>query len=278
MQKSSSSMGTAACLLLAGLGALAVPAQSAPPGAAAASTSAPSPPMAGERDPEALAALDRMGGALRALRQFSLTSDASTEVVLDDGQKVELDGTVTYRVRAPNQLFLELASDRQQRQLIYDGKTLTVYSPRLKYYAQVDGLSATLGELVEDAASRYGIEFPLADMFLWGTDRAPKTAIRSAMHVGGGTQDGEPIDQYAFHQDGVDWQVWISKATALPVKLIITSLDDPAQPQYRARLHWDTRTPVDANAFAFTPPADASRIKLVPVAVAVAVPDADKEN
>lgn len=278
MQKSSSSMGTAACLLLAGLGALANPAQAAPPKPAATSASAPASPAAADRDPEALAALDRMGAALRALKQFSLTSDASTEVVLDDGQKVELDGTVTYRVRAPNQLFLDLASDRQHRQLIYDGKTLTVYSPKLKYYAQVDGLSASLGELVEDAASRYGIEFPLADMFLWGTERAPTSAIRSALHVGGGTQDGEAVDQYAFHQEGVDWQVWISRATALPVKLIINSLDDPAQPQYRARLHWDTKTPVDAGAFAFTPPADASRIKLVPVAVAMAAPDADREN
>ncbi|WP_122687481.1 DUF2092 domain-containing protein, partial [Pseudomonas viridiflava] len=93
---------------------------------------------------------------------FSLTSDASTEVVLEDGQKIELDGVVTYKVKAPDQLFLELRSDRQLRQLFYDGKALTVYSPRLKYYAQVDGVGATLGELVDQAAIRYGIEMPLA--------------------------------------------------------------------------------------------------------------------
>lgn len=229
-----------------------------------------------ERDPAALAALDRMGAALRALKQFSLTSDASTEIVLDDGQKVELDGVVTYKVRTPNQLFLELRSDRQLRQLIYDGKALTLYSPRLKYYAQVDGLSSTLGELVEDAATRYGIDMPLADMFLWGTDKAPKTAIRSALHIGGGTVDGEPIEQYAFKQEGVDWQLWISKTTSLPKKLVITSLDDPALPQYRAQLRWDTRTPVPATAFRFSPPADAARITLVPVAVVVT--DDGKEN
>jgi hypothetical protein len=76
----------------------------------------------------------------------------------------------------------------------------------------------------------------------------------------------------------VDWQVWISKATSLPKKLIINSLDDPAQPQYRARLAWDTRTPVPATAFQFAPPADAARIKLVPVEVAAVVPDAGQEN
>lgn len=272
MSSAISPVAWSACLLLAAMvpaahGATRVAPPAPPP---AASTDAP------ERDPEALAALDQMGAALRALKQFSLTSEASTEIVLDDGQKVELDGVVTYKVRAPNQLFLELRSDRQLRQLFYDAKALSLYSPRLKYYAQVDGVSGTLGELVEDAASRYGIDMPLADMFLWGTDKAPKTAIHSALHIGGGTIGGEPIEQYAFKQDGVDWQLWVSKATSLPKKLVITSLDDPALPQYRAQLRWDTRTAVPATAFQFTPPADVARIKLVPVAVVVT--DAGQEN
>lgn len=278
MSRSTTAISTATCLLLAGLGTLGLPLQAATPRPAAPPAASTTTAAPAERDPEALAALDRMGAALRALQQFSLTSDASTEVVLEDGQKIELDGTVTYKVKRPNQVFVALDSDRQQRHLIYDGHTLTVYAPKLKYYAQVENLDASLGELVEQAASRYDIEFPLADMFLWGTDKAPNSLIRSALHVGSGTQAGEAIEQYAFQQEGVDWQVWISKATSLPVKLIINSLDDPAQPQYRARLRWDTRTPVPASAFAFTPPADASRIKLVPVAVAVAAPETAEEK
>ncbi|WP_411851158.1 DUF2092 domain-containing protein [Stenotrophomonas sp. LGBM10] len=242
-------------------------------GASAATRTAPPAPApavaASERDPEALAALDRMGAALRALTQFSLVSDASTEVVLDDGQKIELDGKVTYKVKRPNQLFLEIRSDRQLRQLFYDGKQMSLYSPRLKYYAQADGIHATLGDLAEQVADRYGIELPLADMFLWGTDKARTDAIRGALHIGGGTVDGEAVEQYAFQQDQVDWQIWIATRTSLPRKLIITSLDDPALPQYRAELHWDTRSPVASTAFHFTPPAGASRIALVPVAVAM---------
>lgn len=259
-----------ACLLLGGvLG-----------GASSVHAAPPSPPAAGtavtDLDPEALSALDRMGAALRSLKQFTLTSEGSTELVLDNDQKIELDGVVTYKVKAPDKLFLELNSDRQLRQLFYDGNALTVYSPRLKYYAQVDGVGATLGELVDRAATRYGIELPLADMFLWGTDKAPKTNIRNALHIGGGTLDGEAVEQYAFKQDAVDWQVWISKETSLPKKLVINALDDPTQPQYRARLHWDTRTPVADTTFRFTPPVDVARIKLVPAAVAAS--DAGQEN
>jgi hypothetical protein len=221
------------------------------------------------RDPQALAALDKMGQALRSLKAFSLTSDATTEVVLDDGQKIELDEQVRYRVQQPDKLFVEISSDRKQRQVYFDGKQLVIYAPRLKYYAKADTQAHTLGELVINAAEKYGIEFPLADMFFWGTEHAPKDQIQEAAYVGPATLDSESVDQYAFRQEDADWQVWISQETSLPKKLVIISGDDPSLPQYRAQLHWDTRTPVDATVFQFSPPADAHQLKLVKTGVAV---------
>lgn len=220
-------------------------------------------------DPAALQALDKMGAALRAMKQFTVTSDSSTEYVLDSGQKVQLDGDVTYKVKQPNEFFAEVKSDRKQRQFFYDGKDLTIYSPRLKYYTTVDGVNASLREMVLGAVNDYGIELPLTDLFLWGTEYAPKGAIKGAIHVGPGSLVGERIDHYAFRQEGVDWQVWISQATSLPRKLVITSLDDPAHPQYVARLKWDTKGTLPASTFAFKPPQGASKIEFVPVAVAV---------
>jgi hypothetical protein len=229
-----------------------------------------------ERDPAALAALDRMGSALRGLRQFSLTSDTSTEVVLDTGQKVELDGTVTYKAARPTSLYVEIRSDRKLRELYFDAGKLTLHAPRLKFYASTDVKARTLGELAINAATELGIDLPMADMFFWGTEHAPKDLIQSALHVGPATLDGERTDQYAFTQPGVEWQVWISQETSLPKKLVITSVDDPALPQYRAQLHWDTRTPVSASVFKFTPPEGSSRIRLVVAEVAVAGTDQEK--
>lgn len=223
-------------------------------------------------DPVAVAALDEMGKALRALPRFTLTSDATTEIVLDSGQKIALDGKVTYKVQPPRHIFVELESDRRQRQLFYDGSTLTIYSPRLDYYASVENVGRTLDDLVITAARDYGIELPLADLFFWGTEQVPGDLLTSAIYVGAGTLDGERIDQYAFRQPGIDWQIWIAQGSSLPQKLVITSLDDPAMPQYAARLHWDTRSAVDANTFTFVPSADTARISLVPVeAVAIEV-------
>ncbi|MER2178724.1 MAG: DUF2092 domain-containing protein, partial [Stenotrophomonas maltophilia] len=91
-----------------------------------------------ERDPAALAALDRMGGALRSARQFTLTSDNSTEIVLENGQKVDLDETVTYKASRPTRLFVEIKSDRKLRELYFDAGKLTLNAPRLKLYASTD--------------------------------------------------------------------------------------------------------------------------------------------
>ena len=240
------------------------------PAFAQSGDTAPATAAASQRDPAALAALDAMGNALRGLQAFKLTTDTTRDIVLDDGQKVQLLGEVEYRVQRPNKLFVDIRSDRKQRQLIFDGRQVTLYAPRLAVYAQAATQADTIAGLIENANTKYGIEFPLGDLFLYGTDKSSKDRIDAAMHVGGGMLDGEAIEQYAYRQDGIDWQLWLSKATNLPKRLVITSLDDDTRPAYTAQLHWDTKSPVDAASFAFRPPAGVNKIEIVPAVVVVA--------
>ncbi len=255
------------------LGCALVAALATPPMAGAQDSSSES---ATQLDPDAVSALDKMGAALRSLDHFSLTSDSSVELVLDSGQKVELDTQVRYKVQRPDKIFVEIDSDRRQRQLFYDGHKFSIYAPRLKYYANAEIEGKTLGELVLGAAHKYGIEFPLTDLFFWGTDEMIDPGMTAAFRVGGGKIDNEEVDQYAYRQPGVDWQIWISKETRLPKKLIITSLDDDARPQYQAQLHWDTRTVPARTVFDFSPPQDAVGISLVPDA-SVALQDQEEQ-
>lgn len=255
-----------ACPLLALLIAAPLPWQSAsgaPPAPRAAAATA----AAATVDPEAVAALTRMGKALRALPHFTLAATTRTDYVLDDGQKLALAGTVDYKVLGPDRFFVEIRSDHQHRQLFYDGHTLTIHSPRQKYYATVENLDRSSQALLSDSATRLGVEFPLADLFLWGTPGFPTDVIESALFVGSERVDGEVTRHYAFRQPGVDWQVWISDATHLPRQLLITSHADPALPDYQATLKWDTRRAVSANELVFHPDG-ATRIAFVPVAQA----------
>lgn len=242
----------------------------------AASDQASGPPSAASAtaaatvQPEAVAALERMGKYLRSLKAFTVHGDNTIDLVMEDGQKLEFPGTVDYKVRAPNGLQLDMRSDRKERQLFYDGKTLTIYGPRNKLYASKPA-PPTIAALLDAAQDKYGIELPLADLFLWGTDKAPTTALKSAAFIGPARIGDAVTDHYAFRQEGVDWQLWIEAGDKpLPRRLVITTTDDPAQPQYASTLTWNTAPVLKDSAFTFTPPKDAARIELVEVdAVAV---------
>ncbi|HEY0332618.1 MAG TPA: DUF2092 domain-containing protein [Stenotrophomonas sp.] len=251
----------AICLALS---ASAAAVHAAPPApAATASTTSAKPAI----EPQAVAALERMGKYLRSLKDFDLKGDTTLDVVDDDGQKLQFAGTVQYQVRPPDGLKLIVKSDRKEREFYYDGKTFTVYGPKNKYYASVDA-PPTLHALMDVLRDDYGIELPLPDLFLWGTPEAPTAALTGARFVGPARVGGTVTEQYAYRQDGVDWQLWVEQGDQpLPRRLVITTTDDPAQPQYAANLTWNTHATFKDSNFAFVPPKDAARIKLVEVDV-----------
>jgi hypothetical protein len=214
------------------------------------------------RDPQTLAALDKMGAALRRLQSFSVRADTTDEKVLTTGQKVQFSGSVEARVKRPNRLRLDRVSDRQARSLYFDGKTVTIYSPRMGFYGSAPA-SGTIRQVVAAVAEKYNIETPLADLFAWGEDPAVAARIQSAFYVGAQTIDGIACDQYAMREQLVDWQIWIrQKGEALPCKLVITSTDDPSMPQYSAVFHWTPRQTHPASTFTFVPPKGSHKIPL----------------
>lgn len=213
------------------------------------------------RDPETLAALDKMGAALRKLQIFGVHLDTTQETVLTTGQKVQIGGAIDYRIRRPNGMRVDMVTDREARSLYYDGKTLTLDSPRLGFYAQVDKAPPTIRGALTMVATNYGIETPLADLFTWGENPELQARIKSAFYVGAETIDGLVCDQYAMRQENVDWQVWIRRGVeALPCKMVITSTDDPSMPQYSAVLTWTPRANYPASDFTFAPTKDSRKI------------------
>jgi hypothetical protein len=213
-------------------------------------------------DPKAIAALEKMGAYLRSLKAFEVTSTTMTDDVIEGDMKIQLAGTTKLQVRRPDKMRAENTSDRKARQVFYDGKSITLYGPRVKYYATV-AAPPTLQDTIEALTKKYGIEVPLADLFYWGTDKAPVADIKAAYYVGPATVDGMQTDQYAFRQEGVDWQVWIEKsATPLPRKIVLTSTDEAARPEHIATLRWNVSPSFDDAMFSFKPPQGAMKIVL----------------
>ena len=219
-------------------------------------------------DPVAIAALDDMAAYLQTLASFRVRSDTTSEVVLESGQKIQFGGEVDLAVHRPDAFKVVSQADTRTREMYYDGESFTIFAPRLGYYASFDA-PPTIGQTLDAARTRYGIEVPLADLFTWGTDQTIRSRIREAMVILPETVGGRRCIHYAFRQDNVDWQLWLEDSeTPLPCKLVITSTDDPSMPQYSSVLHWDLAAPVAAEGLAFDPPADAHRITIADVEAA----------
>lgn len=239
-------------------------------GAGAALAQTPAPAAAVERDPKALEALAAMGKHLRSLKQFGVRAETTTDEVLTTGQKVQFGGTVEYKVSQPDRLRAEVRNDRVHRQIFYDGATLTQYAPKKKLYGSVK-TPATIAETLKVADEKFDITLPLADLFYWGSDNSGIADIKEAALIGPALIGGVDCDHFAFRQAGVDWQVWIARgAKPLPLKLVVTTLEEPSQPQFTSVLKWDTQPKFDAKAFTFTPPKDAHRIEVATSAPAAA--------
>ncbi|HEY8946712.1 MAG TPA: DUF2092 domain-containing protein [Polyangiaceae bacterium] len=213
-----------------------------------------------ERDQAALAALSRMGEFLRSLRAFVVRGEATTDEILDTGQKVQLAQAIELRVRRPDRLRASVESDRKQREYFYDGNTFTLYSPRTGYYAEFHA-PKTIGELIEIAERRYGIEMPLVDLFRWGSDENDATSVRAAIYLGPSRIGGIDTEHYAYRAEDVDFQVWIERGDRpLPRKLVITTTSEPSQPQHAMTFSWNLDAVPPEADFTFVPSKDSKRI------------------
>jgi hypothetical protein len=126
----------------------------------------------------------------------------------------------------------------------------------------------TIGATVATIQDKYGVEIPLADLFQLGVDPTLTARIQSGFDVGPETVGGLACEHYAFRQAAADWQVWIrTDGPALPCKMVITTTQDEAQPQYTAVMTWDPKAPAQA-AYTFNPPANAHRITVADLSAA----------
>jgi hypothetical protein len=222
-------------------------------------------------EPEAIEALRKMSGFLTEQKSFSVRTEAETDYVLDNGQKIRLSAHGNLRVRRPSHLRADVVSDRKERELFFDGKTFTVYSPKVGYYARVPAPATIIG-LADQLQMQYGIELPLVDLWRWGGDQSSFSDIQSATHVGSAELDGVKTEQYAFRQKGVDWQIWIEAGDKpLPRKLVVTTTDDAARPEHAITMSWKLDDQHDDSLFTFTPPKDALRIGLAELGAPKAV-------
>jgi hypothetical protein len=236
------------------------------PGAIAQTTpAAPAPQPANPVDPASIQALKDMGAYLQTLKRFQVSTRLTGERVLADGQKLQHSAAADMDVERPNKIRALMRTAHAQRELLYDGAAVTLYTPAQKYYSTI-AFSGTLWELSKQLEDRYAVELPLSDLFTWGTPAAPVDTIESAMNAGQDMVGGVLCDHYAFRQGQLDWQVWIASGNKpLPHKIVITNRGDEARPQSVSLITWNLKPTFKNSVFKFAPPNGAKKIEVVQV-------------
>jgi hypothetical protein len=212
---------------------------------------------------DAAKVLKAMTDYVAGQKVISATYDTDIEVITNDLQKIQFASSGQMLLSRPDKIQARRIGGYADVELVFDGKTLSVLGKNVNAYAQTDS-TGSIDQLVVRLRNEFGVAIPGADLILSNAyDELMKDVI-DAKHIGRGVIDGVECDHLAFRNPDVDWQIWIEVGSRpIPHKYVITSKAVTGAPQYTLRIkEWKTDVQVPANAFAFTPPADAKKIEI----------------
>src|SRR3982074_3545877 len=199
--------------------------------------------------------LKAMADYTAAQKSISATFDSDIEVVTPELEKIQFTSSGKLQLTRPDKLRISRTGGYADVQLVYDGKTVSIYGNNAKAYVQAD-LAGTIDQLVDLIQAKSGAAMPGTDLLLSNTYDELMSGIVLAQHIGQGVVDGVQCEHLAFRGVDTDWQIWIeSGAQPIPRKYVITSKTVAGAPQYTLRIKdWKTDPVADADAFVFQPP------------------------
>lgn len=209
---------------------------------------------------------DRVAG----LEKFTTIVTATTDEVLESGEKIQVSSRRILNVSRPDKVAVDALADSGERRSVYDGKTVSMFDRAKKVYAVVQ-MPPTIDAALDVLAQDYGIVMPLGDLLY--KDAYARLVARVATGQYAGLHKVGTFDCHhlAFSGDAADWEMWI-EAGDKPVlrKVTIDYKQVTVRPRYSALVVGWVETPAfEAGTFEFSPPAGAKQIEIVPVLATV---------
>jgi hypothetical protein len=199
--------------------------------------------------------------------QQSITAkfDTDIEVITPDLQKIQFTSSGQLQLKRPDRLRFKRTGGYVDAEMIYDGKTLTLYGNNAKTYVQADD-PGTIDHIIDVLQSTAGAAMPGTDLLISHAYDELMANVVDAKHIGQGVVDGVECEHLAFRGSETDWQIWIETGSRpVPRKYVITSKTLAGAPQYTLRIKdWNTDAIADAEAFVFKPPADTTKVSFAP--------------
>lgn len=181
-------------------------------------------------DPEAL--VQFMTDYIRSLPQFYICGEISYDKVYKDNNKIQYLAEFDFYVKRPNQFQFNANGDIQNKQVLYDGKTLTVYDANKAVYGVIE-TSSTIDETLNMAEKEYGIRLPVLDLARSEFGENILKDVTKSAYVGLSNVGGVPCRHVAFAKNELAIQLWIEDGpNPFPRKIVLNSKSNPAMPSW----------------------------------------------
>jgi hypothetical protein len=197
---------------------------------------------------------------LRSAPRFSVEAEITYDDVLKTGRKVQYSREAAVLLERPNRLRAALVSDKGERTIYYDGKTMTVYRPDRAVYAVLDAPASVDATL--DAIEQRGVEMPLDDFLRAQPCGGLAARLKTGTYAGKHYFDGGWYHHLLLETDAADAQLWVADGDVPEIrKLVISYRDAPGTPQYTAVLrNWNFAPVIEGGTFTFSPPQGVKKI------------------
>jgi hypothetical protein len=215
------------------------------------------------RADDASKVLKSMTDYLGSQKTLSASFDSDIEIITPELQKIQFTSSGQMKMSRPDKLRVRRTGGYADVELVYDGKTISIYGNNAKSYVQAE-MPGTVDQMISAVQAKSGVGMPGADLLLSNTYDELMATVIDAKHIGVGVVDGVECEHLAFRTPDTDWQIWIETgAKPIPRKYVITSKTLAGAPQYSLRIKdWKTDAFTDAEAFLFKPPAGATKVDL----------------
>jgi hypothetical protein len=221
----------------------------------------PSGANADEKDARSL--VKAMSDYLAAQKAISFAYDADLEIVTKDQQKLALASSGTVTLNRPDKIRSTRAGGFADVEMVFDGKTLTLFGKNANLYVQTD-VPGTIDHLVDELKEKYNRPLPAADLLMSNAYDQLMPDVVDVKDLGSGVIGGVECDHLAFRTEEVDWQIWIAQGSRpYPCRYVITSKLIAGGPQYSIQVRdWKTGDKVAAGDFSFQNSTNAKKVDL----------------
>lgn len=180
---------------------------------------------------------------MNSLPELYVCGEINYDTVYKENNKIQYAAVFDYYVKRPGQFQFNANGDIQNKQVVFDGKTVTVYDANKNVYGMIEAPSTIDGTL-DLALNEYGISLPILDLARSEFGENIIKNVKKSAYVGLSDVGGIACHHVALAKENLSIQLWIEVGEKpVPRKVLITSKNNPAMPNWSYVITDWTSTP-----------------------------------